>query len=87
MLVSMGNIHGQDRRLQTPSGNCDNRVNHLFSAHLHLDETAPRLHIDVILFTTESKRILLIHVSLKQAVANQSIIGKERSLIERDIWV
>ena len=60
---------------------------HVFSAHLHMDEATPHLHIDFIPFTTGSKRGLSTRVSLKQALADQGITGEGRSLTERDIWV
>lgn len=60
---------------------------HVYSAHLHMDEATPHLHIDFIPFTTESKRRLSTRVSLKQALADQGIIGEGRSLTERDLWV
>ncbi|MGI5946563.1 MAG: plasmid recombination protein [Lachnospiraceae bacterium] len=60
---------------------------HVYSAHLHMDEATPHLHIDFIPFTTESKRGLSTRVSLKQALADQGITGEGRSLTERDLWV
>lgn len=60
---------------------------HVFSVHLHMDEATPHLHIDFIPFTTGSKRGLSTRVSLKQALADQGIIGEGRSLTERDLWV
>ena len=38
---------------------------HVYSAHLHMDEATPHLHIDFIPFTTGSKRGLSTRVSLK----------------------
>ena len=60
---------------------------HVYSAHLHMDEATPHLHIDFIPFTTGSKRGLSTRVSLKQVLADQGIIGEGRSLTERDLWV
>ncbi len=60
---------------------------HIYSAHLHMDEATPHLHIDFIPFTSESKRGLSTRVSLKQALADQGITGEGRSLTERDLWV
>lgn len=60
---------------------------HVYSAHLHMDEATPHLHIDFIPFTTGSKRGLSTRVSLKQALAAQGITGEGRSLTERDLWV
>jgi len=60
---------------------------HVYSAHLHMDEATPHLHIDFIPFTTGSKRGLSTRVSLKHALADQGITGEGRSLTERDLWV
>lgn len=60
---------------------------HIFSAHLHMDEATPHLHIDFIPFTTGSKRGLSTRVSLKQALADQGIAGEGRSMTERAVWV
>ena len=46
----------------------------VFSAHLHMDEATPHLHIDFVPFTTGSKRGLDTRVSLKQALATQGLI-------------
>ena len=42
----------------------------VFSAHLHMDEATPHLHIDFVPFTTGSKRGLDTRVSLKQVTQN-----------------
>ena len=60
---------------------------HVYSAHLHMDEATPHLHIDFIPFTTGSKRGLSTRVSLKQALVDQGITGEGRSMTERDLWV
>lgn len=60
---------------------------YVYSAHLHMDEATPHLHIDFIPFTTGSKRGLSTRVSLKKALADQGITGEGRSLTERDLWV
>ena len=60
---------------------------HVFSAHLHMDEATPHLHIDFIPYTTGSKRGLSTRVSLKQALADQGITGEGRSMTERTVWV
>ena len=60
---------------------------HVYSAHLHLDESTPHLHIDFIPFISGSSRGLSTRVSLKQALAAQGIVGEGRSLTERDLWV
>lgn len=59
----------------------------VFSAHLHMDEATPHLHVDFIPFTTESKRGLDTRVSLKQALANQGFIGGTRGDTEWSQWV
>ena len=50
----------------------------VFSAHLHMDEATPHLHIDFVPFTTGSKRGLDTRVSLKQALAKQGFKGGSR---------
>ena len=60
---------------------------YVYSAHLHMDEATPHLHIDFIPFTTGSTRGLSTRVSLKQALADQGIKGEGRSMTERDLWV
>ena len=60
---------------------------HVFSAHLHMDEATPHLHIDFIPYTTGSKRGLSTRVSLKQALADEGITGEGRSMTERAVWV
>lgn len=60
---------------------------HVYSAHLHLDEATPHLHIDFIPFISGSSRGLSTRVSLKQALAAQGIVGEGRSMTERDLWV
>lgn len=59
----------------------------VFSAHLHMDETTPHLHIDFIPFTTGSKRGLDTRVSLKQALAAQGFKGGTRQETEWSQWV
>lgn len=58
-----------------------------FSAHLHLDEATPHLHIDFVPFTTGSKRGLDTRVSLKQALAAQGFKGGSRGDTEWSQWV
>lgn len=60
---------------------------HVFSAHLHMDEATPHLHIDFVPFTTGSKRGLDTRVSLKQALAAQGFKGGSRSKTEWNQWV
>lgn len=59
----------------------------VFSAHLHMDEATPHLHIDFVLFTTDSKRGLDTRVSLKQALASQGFKGGTRGDTEWNQWV
>ena len=59
----------------------------VFSAHMHLDEATPHLHIDFVPFTTGSKRGLDARVSLKQALANQGFVGNGREETEWALWV
>lgn len=59
----------------------------VFSAHLHMDEATPHLHIDFVPFTTGSKRGLDTRVSLKQALAAQGFTGGTRSDTEWNQWV
>ena len=59
----------------------------VFSAHLHMDEATPHLHIDFVPFTTGSKRGLDTRVSLKQALATQGFKGGSRGNTEWNQWV
>lgn len=59
----------------------------MFSAHLHMDEATPHLHIDFVPFTTGSKRGLETRVSLKQALAAQGFKGGSRQETEWNQWV
>ena len=59
----------------------------VFSAHLHMDEATPHLHIDFVPFTTKSKRGLDTRVSLKQALANQGFTGNSKHETEWSLWV
>ena len=59
----------------------------VFSAHLHMDEATPHLHIDFVPFTIGSKRGLETRVSLKQALAAQGFKGGTRGATEWAQWV
>ena len=59
----------------------------VFSAHLHMDEATPHLHIDFVPFTTGSKRGLDTRVSLKQALSAQGFKGGTRGDTEWNQWV
>ena len=59
----------------------------VFSAHLHMDEATPHLHIDFIPFTTGSKRGLETHVSLKKALEALGFAGGTKSHTELNQWI
>lgn len=59
----------------------------VFSAHLHMDEATPHIHIDFIPFTTGSNRGLETRVSLKQALLNMGFKGEGRSDNELNRWI
>ena len=59
----------------------------VFSAHLHMDEATPHLHIDFVPFTAGSNRGLDTRVSLKQALATQGFKGGTRQETEWNQWV
>lgn len=59
----------------------------VFSAHLHMDEATPHLHIDFVPFTKGSKRGLETRVSLKKALETQGFVGKGRNDTEWNQWV
>ena len=58
----------------------------VFSAHLHMDEATPHLHIDFVPFTTGSKRGLETRVSLKKALEQQGFRGTGRGDTEWNRW-
>ena len=59
----------------------------VFSAHLHMDEATPHLHIDFIPFTTGSKRGLETRVSLKKALEELGFAGGTKSHTELNQWI
>ena len=59
----------------------------VFSAHLHMDEATPHLHIDFVPYTTVSKRGLDTRVSLKQALSALGFKGGTRRETELNQWV
>ena len=59
----------------------------VFSAHLHMDEATPHLHIDFIPFTTGSKRGLETRVSLKKAMEALGFAGGTKSHTELNRWI
>ena len=58
----------------------------VFSAHIHMDEATPHIHIDFVPFITGSKRGLDTRVSLKQALAAQGFTGGTRGNTEWAQW-
>lgn len=58
----------------------------VFSAHLHMDEATPHLHIDFVPYTTGSRRGLDTRVSLKKALEALGFKGGTRSDTEWDQW-
>lgn len=59
----------------------------VFSAHLHMDEATPHLHIDFIPFTTGSKRGLETRVSLKKALEALGFMGGTKGHTELNQWI
>ena len=59
----------------------------VFSAHLHMDEATPHLHIDFIPFTTGSKRGLETRVSLKKSLEALGFTGGTKSHTELNRWI
>ncbi len=60
---------------------------YVFSAHLHMDEETPHVHIDFVPFIRNSKRGLDTRVSLKGALAEQGFKGGTRSATEWNQWI
>ncbi len=59
----------------------------VFSAHLHMDEATPHLHIDFVPYITGSSRGVDTRVSLKQALAALGFKGGTRRETEWSQWV
>lgn len=59
----------------------------VFSAHLHMDEATPHLHIDFVPYITGSKRGLDTRVSLKRALSALGFKGGTRMETELNQWV
>ena len=59
----------------------------VFSAHLHMDEATPHLHIDFVPYITGSKRGVDTRVSLKQALGALGFKGGSRSDTELNQWM
>ena len=60
---------------------------YVFSAHLHMDEETPHLHIDFVPYITGSKRGLDTRVSLKSALAEEGFTGGTRGATELNQWI
>lgn len=60
---------------------------YVFSAHLHMDEETPHVHIDFVPFICGSKRGLDTRVSLKGALAEQGFHGGSRGESEWNQWM
>ena len=59
----------------------------VFSAHLHMDEATPHLHVDFIPVATEQSRGLSTRVSMKQALKQQGFVGVGRKQTEWAAWM
>lgn len=59
----------------------------VFSAHLHMDEETPHLHIDFVPFVSGSKRGLDTRVSMKQALASMGFKGGTKHETEWSQWI
>lgn len=64
-----------------------NKTRRVFSAHIHMDEATPHLHIDFVPYITESKRGLDTRVSLKQALGSLGFVGTEKQDTEWSQWI
>ena len=60
---------------------------YVFSAHLHMDEETPHLHIDFVPFIRDSKRGLDTRVTLKGALFEQGFHGGTRGATECNQWI
>lgn len=60
---------------------------YVFSAHLHMDEETPHLHIDFVPYITGSKRGPDTRVSLKSALAAEGFTGGTRGATELNQWI
>lgn len=60
---------------------------YVFSAHLHMDEETPHIHIDFVPFIHNSQRGLDTRVTLKGALAEQGFKGGTRSATEWNQWI
>ena len=60
---------------------------YVFSAHLHMDEETPHVHIDFVPFIRNSNRGLDTRVSRKGVLAEQGFKGGTRSATEWNQWM
>lgn len=60
---------------------------YVFSAHLHMDEETPHVHVDFVPFIRNSKRGLDTRVSLKGALGEQGFKGGARGETEWNQWI
>ena len=60
---------------------------YVFSAHLHMDEATPHVHIDFVPYITGSRRGLDTRVSLKKALEAEGFQGGSRGMTEWNQWV
>ena len=60
---------------------------YVFSAHLHMDEETPHIHIDFVPYIRNSERGIDTRVSLKGALAEQGFKGGTRSATEWNQWM
>lgn len=60
---------------------------HVFSAHLHMDEETPHVHVDFVPVVCNSKRGLDTRVSLKGALGEQGFKGGTRGTTEWNQWI
>lgn len=60
---------------------------HVFSAHLHMDEETPHVHVDFVPVVCNSKRGLDTRVSLKGGLGEQGFKGGTRGATEWNQWI
>lgn len=60
---------------------------HVFSAHLHMDEETPHVHVDFVPVVFNSKRGLDTRVSLKGGLGEQGFKGGTRGATEWNQWI
>ena len=60
---------------------------HVYSAHLHMDEATPHLHVDFVPVATGQSRGLSTRVSMKQALKQQGFESLGRKQTEWKAWM